>query len=284
MKGQAYAKINLHLKVFPRREDGYHDIESIFQKISLCDELTINITNKNIVSIKSEKFELPVENTISRAIKLFKKETGLDFGCEVILEKKIPSGAGLGGGSSDAALTLNMLNEHFNFPLDDNKLFDIAAEIGSDVPFFMKEGSAIVTGRGEKIERMKSRTDLYFVLIYPNVSSSTKQAYESLDFFYNFEKKSEKGIDSNMSFALKSAYYQSVLDWNFANSFTFVMKRSYSEIEDALCDVRNTGSLFSEMTGSGSVVFGTFLSEQDAEMAYYELSKKWDMCYIVSSL
>ena len=136
----APAKLNLHLKVLPKRQDGYHDIESIFQKIPLYDELLIEMVDNNYeCQVSSPDFVLPLENTLTLAYKVFIAETGLTNGVKVSLKKRIPSGAGMGGGSSDAAAMLRGLQKLFNVSLSDAQLQRAASKIGSDVFFFLSD-------------------------------------------------------------------------------------------------------------------------------------------------
>ena len=277
------AKINLHLKVNEKRDDGFHDIESIFQKIPLYDELLIEMADtKNTCKVDSPVFKLPENNTLTSAYSAFCAATGISVGVNVALKKHIPSGAGMGGGSSDAAGMLRGLQELFEVSLTDVAFRKAAETIGSDVPFFMYDGkdfeTAIVTGRGENVKYIESRRDLFYVLVCPGVHSSTKEAYDLVDNWNNggsttFPKLSE----------LESIYRGSVKDWTFGNSFTKPVAGKYPIIQKPIDDLSNFNPEFVEMTGSGSVVFGIFSSENDAKKAYTQLCHNWKESYLLKT-
>lgn len=278
----APAKINLGLKVLPKREDGFHAIESIFSTVSLCDEVCITLTDKkNTCNVKCDLMELPKKNTVSSSYEGFQKISGKDLpGVDVLIKKKIPSGGGLGGGSSDGASFIKAFNRLSGLALSHDQLRQIAAMVGSDVFFFLEcddsgKGAAIVTGRGEVVETVRRRNDLHFVMIFPGVHSSTKEAYSLVDEFYESGKKLEYPVLDE----LESIYNSSVEKWNFVNTFTSVISKKYSRVEQAIFDLSKNGALYTDMSGSGSTVFGIFASEADAEKARITLSDSWNVCY-----
>ena len=277
------AKINLHLKVNEKRSDGFHGIESIFQKIALFDELLIEMADsKNTCKVISPGFILPQNNTLVSAYNAFCAATGISDGVTVTLKKCIPSGAGMGGGSSDAAGMLRGLQQLFEVSLTDVAFRKAAETIGSDVPFFMYDGknfeTAIVTGRGENVKYIESRRDLFYVLVCPGVHSSTKEAYELVDNWNNGDCTAFPMLSE-----LESVYRSPVKNWNFYNSFTKPLAWKFPEIEKALQDIKNCNPDFAEMTGSGSVVFGIFSSESDAKKAYTQLCQNWKKSYLVKT-
>ena len=149
MRVTAPCKINLHLRVLERRRDGFHDIESVFQLISLADELSVSMAGDDrSCEVVSPLMALPRENTITAAVDAFRKKTGIAKGLRIKVSKRVPSGAGLGGGSSDAASVLMALDRMFGTALPRPELASMAASIGSDVPFFLCGGAAVVEGRG----------------------------------------------------------------------------------------------------------------------------------------
>ena len=181
----APAKVNIGLKVLPRTlNQAYHQIESIFQTVNLKDRLFIKVIDGyNNCSVTCKDIDLPEENTITLAYKAFKDVSGLEkiASIQVNLEKHIPSGGGLGGGSSDAAALVKALEEIHSVKLNSEQYDKIAEKVGSDVFFFFHcdkngKGCAIVSGRGEIVNDIKLRTDLHFVLVFPKVHSSTKEA------------------------------------------------------------------------------------------------------------
>lgn len=278
---KAFAKINLHLRVLPPRGDGFHDIESIFQKVPLFDELLIEMAEKDYgCQVSCADFQLPVINTITTAYNHFCALTGFDKGVHVTLCKRIPSGAGMGGGSSDAASMLHGLQKLAGIQLSDAELHSLAAKIGSDVFFFLSasESAAVVTGRGENVRYILPRRDLNYVLVSPGVSSSTKEAYHLVDSWKIQDKTSFPQVS-----ALECMYNQRASAWNFSNSFTDPLANQYPEIASALNDVRSCAPDFADMTGSGSVVFGVFEDKNAAENAFTQLNRKWEKCHLLPS-
>ncbi|MDI6800132.1 MAG: 4-(cytidine 5'-diphospho)-2-C-methyl-D-erythritol kinase [Actinomycetota bacterium] len=177
---RAYAKINLYLDVLRRRQDGYHDIRSIMQSISLCDELTFQEA-EGIDITTSLGSDIPKDdNLIFKAAKLLIEESGVKSGAKIDVKKRIPLFAGLGGGSSDAAATLHGLNELFGLGLSLGDLAEIAARVGSDVPFMLMGGIALVEGRGEMVTPLSIEPKLNLVVIKPDLNLSTAKIYASL--------------------------------------------------------------------------------------------------------
>jgi 4-diphosphocytidyl-2-C-methyl-D-erythritol kinase len=220
--------------------------------------------------------ELPAVNTVSRAIELFRAETGISSGIAVDLEKRVPAGAGLGGGSSDAASTLIALDRLFETGLSRDALDAMAAKIGSDVPFFLSGGAAIVEGRGERVTPIPARDDLYGVLMWPGVHSSTAEAYGLVDAWH--AAHGDSGADWPAVRELAARYHGPVADWRFANSFTAPLEARYPAIRDARLALVASGATFAEMSGSGSSVFGLFADRQAAETAFVSLSAHCKQC------
>lgn len=275
---KAPAKVNIGLNVLKKRGDGYHGIESVFQTLDFFDELFVRRTFQKNCIVHCSQMTLPLENTLTKTYSAFASQIDLDFGVEVELKKNLPSGGGLGGGSSDGASLLYALCQLAEIPFTDKLADKVAERVGSDVFFFLHSGffnkgrgCALVSGRGEIVETMEPRTDLFFVLIFPGVHSSTKEAYELLDKAY------ENGLSVKCpAFSeLKSLYYDSIGAWKFANSFTPVLSDKYPQIGQALRDILECGADWADMSGSGATVFGVFKSESAAKKAVFECQKKW---------
>ena len=176
----APAKINLSLEIKGRRADGFHEIETFMTPISLADRLTIETTaSEGAIDFSCDDPSLPTgeENLVVRAVKLFREATKIGTGIKIVLEKKIPHGAGLGGGSSDAASTLLGLNELFGGALEENDLIKLAAQLGSDVPFFMVRSAAVCRGRGEIVSPISLAASLNVLLLKPDFGVPTSWAY-----------------------------------------------------------------------------------------------------------
>jgi 4-diphosphocytidyl-2-C-methyl-D-erythritol kinase len=172
---KAYAKINLTLEVLGQRQDGYHEIASVIQTIDLFDTLTLEPAND--VSLESSVAELQsADNLVLRSANLLKSRTGYDRGAHILLEKAIPVSAGLGGGSSDAAATLMGLNRLWDLGLSTDDLMPVAAEVGSDVPFFLRGGTAMVLGRGERVRPLPPIDLKWLVVLSPPIELPNKTA------------------------------------------------------------------------------------------------------------
>ncbi len=282
---KAYAKINFGLKVLPKRNDGFHNIESIFQTIDLFDELIVTPTSEKGCIVQCDSMQLPENNTLISAYNAFCDVTGVDsIGLSVKLIKGIPSGGGLGGGSSDAAAIIRVLQTITEMKLTDEQLDYIASKTGSDVFFFMHcdengKGCAVVTGRGEYVRSIKPRTDIFLLLIFPKVSSSTKEAYCLVD--KAFEEG--KNIEGPTISELERIYYNPLESWTFKNTFTPVIAEAYEEIKTAIMDIKEAGCCFAEMSGSGSTVYGAFTLRQQAQTVSNLLGNAWN-CKLVQTV
>lgn len=279
---KAFAKVNFGLNVFSKREDNFHNIESIFQTIDLYDELVVSeIENKQCI-VECDAFELPKKNTLTLSYEAFCSVSDVDVpGVKVNLKKGIPSGGGLGGGSADAAALVRVLQKMCGIKLSDEKLDLIASKTGSDVFFFQHcddegKGCALVSGRGEVVKKIIPRDDLFLLLIFPKVSSSTKEAYDLVD---KYLAKKDKVKGPGLA-ELEDVYRKAVNQWNFVNTFTPALSKKYKEIEAALIDLKKVGSEYVEMSGSGSTVFGVNTLEQQAINSYNLLAEFWN-CKVV---
>jgi 4-diphosphocytidyl-2-C-methyl-D-erythritol kinase len=177
-------KVNLLLNILGRRADGFHDLETVMQPVNLCDDLTFEKAGTGVALSCNDK-SLPVDggNLVFRAAEKFLSAAGISGGVRIHLEKKIPLAAGLGGGSGNAATTLLALNELFGNPLAAEKLVEIAASLGSDIPFFLQHQPALAVGRGEKVqslEKFPALANRAILLIHPGFGISTPWAYQNL--------------------------------------------------------------------------------------------------------
>lgn len=273
----APAKINLGLRVLPKREDGFHPIESVFATVGLSDLLTVSpLPEQNVCKVSCGQAVLPQENTVTSAYQAAKSVLGRDLpGLSVQLTKRIPLGGGLGGGSSDAAAVLTALQK-LGVAIPSGAAYEIAAKVGSDVFFFLSlngkpKGAAIVSGRGDLVKPISPRCDLHYVLVFPGVHSSTPEAYAAIDESARSPESEYLSLDE-----LESVYKGPVKDWRFINDFTPVIAAKYSKVQQALVDVKASGALFCDMSGSGSTVFGVYESARQAQGAMNLLSGKWN--------
>lgn len=245
---KSFAKINLHLAVGPKREDGFHNLQSIFAKISLFDLIKIEAKESKTLKINIEGLdncELIGEDTITKAIKLWCEYTKHNLEVNVNIEKNIPIKAGLGGGSSNAAYTLKTLNEMFcNYALSEKTLFKIGLMIGSDVPFFLHDATfAYVEGQGEIITKLDAKFDYEIQLYKPQIGVSTKGAFDKLD-----NIKRQPFINKQ---TLINAFYKGVESWknSFFNDFELVINSEILKSLNILDDE------FVHLSGSGSTCF-----------------------------
>lgn len=249
------AKINLFLEVLNKRPDGYHNINSLFQAVSLFDTLTFELTNNpNISLIIKNTNDLKPDNNnlVCRAFQVMKEEFHLEMGLRITLEKNIPIAAGLAGGSSDAAATILACNILYDLKLSYNKMAELGLKLGSDIPFFFSTGQALVTGRGEIIEETIYPTDYHIVLVTPDITISTAESYEQLRMNLTI---------SGSPFILRCC--ETVGDFiknlsNSRNDFERVHLESYSQLSRIKDDLRKFGAGLVRMSGSGPTVFGIF--------------------------
>ena len=258
------AKVNLRLEILKKREDGYHELRTIFQKISLHDTLRFSLRKGRGVSIATDHPELPIgkNNLVYKAVQSMMKVSGYRGGVDIEIEKRIPLGAGLGGGSSNAATTLRALNHLLEMDLREKELMRMGLEIGADVPFFFLKGAAIGSGIGERLRKVEL-PDLWYVLIYPNFEVSTRWAYR------NFVLTNQQ-FHLNLRGLLKTPEGISRI---LLNHLEAVVSKKYSQIGLMKKTLFSAGALGALMTGSGPTVFGLFPEKRSATAAYEKIRK-----------
>lgn len=272
---QAPAKVNLTLLVSARRGDGYHDVSTVMQTVDLCDTLTLTGEGRGLTLTCTDP-AVPADdsNLVLRAARLFFAEAGLPVpDLHFRLEKRIPSQAGLGGGSSNAASALLALRTLYAPALSDEKLECMAARLGSDVPFFIRGGTMHCTGRGERIAPLPPLTAGWFVIVKPPEGFSTPAMYRRLD-----ELPPEPSRPDGMTAALESGDIRAVAAALY-NSFERAVPpdSAVRAIEDAL---RVHGALAAMLSGSGSAVFGLFDREDTARAAAGALREHWSLTFV----
>jgi 4-diphosphocytidyl-2-C-methyl-D-erythritol kinase len=264
---KAPAKINLFLKVLNRRSDGYHDIESAMLKIALFDRLHFSRQGKNIsLTCPGSKVPTGPENLVYRAAEAFFSATGKTPGIRIVLEKNIPVAAGLGGGSSDAAATLNGLNRFLGADLKLNQLLDIGLGLGADVPFFVHHySSALATGIGECLQEIEPLSDSWIVLVNPGFPLSTKWAYEN----FPLTSKSNQYIFARVQNGSGNSQVVSPgMIEELGNDLETVSVSRYPEIEDIKKELKKNGAAAALMSGSGPTVFGLFHNKDKAQNSF----------------
>jgi 4-diphosphocytidyl-2-C-methyl-D-erythritol kinase len=275
----APAKINWFLGVAVRRDDGYHDIVSLMQCISLYDILAFDYAD--FINIESD-LDIPVQdNIVHKAASLLKGYTSCRKGANILLKKNVPVSAGLGGGSSDAACTLLGLNELWGLGLSRKKLAAIASEIGSDVPFFLNGPAALVEGKGEKTKRVKIDSSVVLLLVKPSVSVSTAWAYADFDKMKSC-KLTKNVVDIKLFCrALVRKDFSSLGDMLF-NDLEEVVTRKYPVVAEIKNRLMEEGAFFSAMSGSGPSVFGVYGSREAADKAAGRMEPH--LCRVVETL
>ena len=261
------AKINLGLQIVSSRPDGYHNIETIFYPIGSKDALEIVVTTKSTESLLNKKYRFfphgdiingkTNDNLVIKALQLISQEKDIPS-IDIHLLKKIPSGAGLGGGSSDAAFMLKLLNDTFilNYSIDD--LMRLASKIGADCPFFIHNKPLLATGIGNELEDIDlDLSNYYLMLVKPDISVSTKDAYAMV-------------TPRDPEFSLKEIIAKPLTKWNelMKNDFEAPIFKKHPEI----CNIKNQlfemGALYSSMSGSGSSVYGIFKNKPNCEKKF----------------
>lgn len=264
IKLRSYAKLNLYLEITGKRQDGYHLLKSVMQSVSLYDTLEFSLSDGDEIEIETDVIGIPLDekNLIWKAIEAFYRHA--DWlerkKVKVQLDKQIPSMAGMAGGSSNAAAALIAMNELYHRPFSDFELCGIGAKVGADVPFCIVGGTVLCEGIGDKLTSLPALTDCYFVVVKPDVSISTPQAYKRFD---------EMTIADKPNFDCFSAGLES-------GDLQDVAASMYNSLECA-CDMQEiavikqklikNGAINAMMTGSGSAVFGVFDDEQAAKSA-----------------
>lgn len=244
---KAPAKINIGLKILDRRDDGYHGIETTFATINLSDLLTMEPSGPDVVLETNAPDIRTEDNLCFRAAELFRRRYGMTDGVRIRLVKNIPVGAGLGGGSSDAAATLKGMARLFNLNIEDHELMALAAELGADVPFFIKGGAAYARGRGEQLNFFKlPRMEL--VLYYPGYPISTKWAYQEYD---RTMLTPGVEVDSIVRDKKKKVRQGFALE----NDFEKVVFKHHPDLLDVKMNLLSTGVFFVSLSGSGSCLF-----------------------------
>jgi 4-diphosphocytidyl-2-C-methyl-D-erythritol kinase len=250
---RAPAKLNLYLRVLGRRPDGYHEIETLFERIDLADELTFAPAKAISLTCSDAILSCGEDNLVIRAARLLQQARGTTAGARIHLTKRIPIAAGLGGGSSDAAATLLGLNELWSLHLERPRLLALAAELGSDVPFFLCEAPfAIGRGRGERCEELPVDARLAHLLIIPKARLSTKDIYAAGDFNLTASKPSVTMVTHALSNGPALAGLATGL-WNDLQPEAI---RRCPSIAVILSELRNRGCRGVSLSGSGPAVFG----------------------------
>ena len=262
---QSYAKINWTLDVLFKRDDGYHELRTIYQTVSLHDTLTVTETEGPIqVHCADPRVPSDETNLAFKAAVMLRKAAATTRGARIEIEKRIPVAAGLGGGSSNAAATLLALIKLWQIELTDQELFRIAASLGSDVPFFLLGGTALGVGRGEEVSPLEQIHCHHLLLVNPGFAVSTREAYESLS------RLTRSEAAPIIPFALMAANGISGLPLAARNDLEEAVLAAHPEIAEVKRRLLSLGARHAQMSGSGATVFGVFDNSQAIEHAESE--------------
>lgn len=262
---RAYAKLNISLDVTEKRDDGFHNMVMVMQTVSLGDDIRITLNDGGCVRAKTDLHFIPGDerNLAVKAALRYLAEIGeTRRGAEIEIKKRIPVGAGMGGGSADAAAVLRAMNRLFDGRLDGARLTEISGDIGSDVPFCVGGGTALAEGRGERLTPLPDFPDCAFVICKPEFSVSTPELFRKLDMLRSRHHPDTAGIIE----ALRAGELGQICRRMY-NVFEYVddrRMRTVAELKGALLDA---GALGAVMTGTGSAVFGIFPDKAQADRA-----------------
>lgn len=274
----AYAKLNLTLDVLDKREDGYHDIKSVMQTVSIRDDIEIDLGTGEPWVLLCDHDKVPTDgrNLAWKAAELFFNTIHVDpDGITIRITKRIPMEAGMAGGSADAAAVLRALNTHYGSPLSILALSELGALIGSDVPFCVLCGTAMVEGRGERLRKLPDMPECFIVVCKPDFSSSTPELYRKLD-------ESVIGMRPDHQ-AMETALYTGDLGkiaQNLMNVFDPLVTKDHLELNYIKSIFNSYGSIGQQMTGSGSAVFGIVESFEYAAVICSMLKENYPQVYI----
>ena len=275
------AKVNLGLHILGKREDGFHELETLFQMVNWCDEIKIECLSRGLELVCNQP-DIPTDkgNLVIRAAHILQtRYPERCKGARIHLNKNIPHGAGLGGGSGNAAGVLLGLNFLWGLKLKREDLISLASELGSDVPFFLFSPCAIGRGRGEILEPVKNSIRFYILMVYPGFAVSTASVYGNLKLKLT---KRENNISILKNFLLQSEFAQLGATWsNDLELFVFKEYPGLSGIKKELLALGAKGALLS---GSGSTVFGIFDNPETANSAHARLDRGKFMLFLAESV
>ncbi len=276
----APAKVNFCLEVLGKRHDGYHEVRMLMAGIALCDRLDFEEAKElSLDSSGMPGLDCGPGNIVVRAARLLQKASGVSRGARIHLAKEIPLGAGLAGGSTDAAATLIGLNRLWDLGLGLPALSKLGASLGSDIPFCLESGWAIASGRGEKIKKLEQRKKFHLLLLNPGFEVSTKWAYQNVDSL----PASRRNLSQSVFDALDEKDFEKANKLAL-NDLERVTAREYPQIGMMRQDLSEAGALLSRMSGSGPTVWGLFKDEAAALKAEKSLKYRHYFARAVSTI
>ena len=260
-----------------QREDGYHLLDSLMQPLSLCDTIFIEPSEELSLDIQGAELKADESNLVLRAARALLEKTGVQRGAHISLWKEIPMGAGLGGGSADAAAALRGLCEFWELDLEEDVLYEIGLKLGADVPFCLMNSPARARGIGEKLSPIHCEKTFPLVLVQPCGPLSTKAVFEA------YHQSPARPSDINACLEALAKGDLKMLSEHAVNALEGVSMEMRPEIKRAKEALRENGAAFAQMTGSGSVVIGAFEKYGDARKAYERLKKQYACCILTET-
>ncbi|NLL29503.1 MAG: 4-(cytidine 5'-diphospho)-2-C-methyl-D-erythritol kinase [Clostridiales bacterium] len=280
MRTKAYAKINLSLDIIGKREDGYHLLEMVMQTIDLYDEITIEKQDEGI-TIGCNKVYVPRDerNLAYKAAKLFIEKYNISQGVNINIKKNIPVSAGLAGGSTDAAAVLKIMNRLFNINAEDEELMKLGEELGADVPYCIKGGTALCEGIGEKVTELKRFKDKIIVIVKPPFGISTKSVYQE----FNLERVRNHPRTEELIKAIEEDDLKLVVK-NMRNLLENVTLRKHKILINIKEEMRRLGAIGSMMSGSGPTIFAFFEDMQKAQRCFEKMKERYEEVHITRTI
>jgi 4-diphosphocytidyl-2-C-methyl-D-erythritol kinase len=266
----SFSKINLHLQVIGKRSDKFHDLCTVFQTISLHDTLSIAPCDEIRMVCGDKAVPDGEQNLLVRAALQLREKYEIKQGAKIHLEKRIPAPGGLGGGSSNAAVTLLGLRRLWEIDIGIDELHAIASRLGSDVPFFLYGGTALGMGRGEIVEPIDNFTEEFMLVVAPDVAVATSDAFKRLK-ARNLTKQESERILQNCRFDLESADFKYTA---FKNDFEITVFAAYPEVERVKNTLLDMGANRAMLSGSGGSVFAIFDKEETRQAALKALDNE----------
>ena len=273
LKFKTPAKVNLGLHVHGKREDGFHELETIFQMVSLFDDVELELLSSGI-KLECDMPGIPTDDTnlVCKAALLLRKSYQVEGkGVSIRLKKKIPFGAGLGGGSGNAAGVLMGLNRLWDLNIEREKLFTLAAELGSDVPFFLTSPCALGKGRGERLKVLEPCSKFQVLLVFPGFPIATSWVYQNLRLKLTKRPNNISILRKNLSLSNITS-----LGSQLYNDLESVVIQKFPEVKVVKDELRALGALGVLLSGSGSTVFGIFDDPEKAQVACASLNGDWE--------
>ncbi len=277
IKLQSPAKINVRLDVLKKRPDGYHDLRMINTAVSLYDEIECELTERGVEVICENDANVPngEQNIVYGVAKEILAYSNKNVGVNIRIKKNIPSAAGMGGGSSNAATVLMGLNEMLKINLSKDKLMQVGLRFGADVPFFIFGGPAIATGVGEELHKIKKMPKMPLVIITPNLRVPTKWVFEK----YQPANDNKPLISSSEELPVQYATKKSLIKY-LNNDLERVTTEKYPLVNDLKKVLQKTGAMACQMTGSGPTVFGIYATLEEAQAACTKISQNVPECRV----